>query len=80
MNMGDSNKDKKPEGVNTFVRYSGLFFQMFFIIGIFAVAGYKVDEQVDDKKMIYTAGLSLLGVIVAIYHVLKEVNQINNPK
>jgi hypothetical protein len=80
MNMEDSNKDKKPEGVNTLVRYSGLFFQMFFIIGIFAIAGYQVDEQVDNKKMIYTAGLSLLGVIVAIYHVLKEVNQINNPK
>jgi hypothetical protein len=78
--MEDSNKDNKPGNVNTFVRYSGLFFQMFFIIGIFAIAGYKVDEHVDNNKMLYTAGLSLLGVIVAIYHVLKEVNQINNQK
>ncbi|MDB5020237.1 MAG: hypothetical protein JWQ28_1364 [Pedobacter sp.] len=78
--MEDSNKNNKPEGVNTFVRYSGLFFQMFFIIGIFAVGGYSIDENIDNNKMYYTAGLSLLGVIVAIYHVLKEVNQINNQK
>jgi disulfide bond formation protein DsbB len=78
--MKDSNKDNKQAGVNSFVRYSGLFFQMFFIIGIFAVAGYKVDEYVNNNQMIYTAALSLLGVVVAIYHVLKEVNQINNPK
>jgi hypothetical protein len=78
--MEDSNKNNKPEGINTFVRYSGLFFQMFFIIGIFAVGGYSIDEHIDNNKMYYTAGLSLLGVIVAIYHVLKEVNQINNQK
>jgi disulfide bond formation protein DsbB len=78
--MKKTDKDNKPEPVNNLVRYSGLFFQMFFIIGIFAVGGYKVDEAADNKQMIYTAILSLIGVIVAIYHVLKEVNQINNPK
>jgi hypothetical protein len=78
--MKDSNKDNKPSGINTFARYSGLFFQMFFIIGIFAVGGYSIDEHVDNNQMIYTAALSLLGVIVAIYHVLKEVNQMNNEK
>lgn len=80
MHMEDSNKDKKPDGINSFVRYSGLFFQMFFIVGIFATAGYMVDEHVGDEKMLYTAALSLLGVIVSIYHVLKEVNQMNNQK
>lgn len=78
--MEDPNKEKKPTGINSYARYSGLFFQMFFIIGMFATAGYMIDEHVDNNKMMYTAGLSLLGVIVAIYHVLKEVNQINNQK
>jgi F0F1-type ATP synthase assembly protein I len=78
--MEGSKKDNKPNGVNSFARYSGLFFQMFFIIGIFAIAGYTVDEHAGNNKMYYTAGLSLLGVIVAIYHVLKEVNQMNNQK
>jgi len=78
--MKDSNKDNKPAGVNSYVRYSGLFFQMFFIIGLFAVGGYTIDEKLENKQMIYTAALSFLGVVVAIYHVLKEVNQMNNQK
>jgi hypothetical protein len=78
--MKRTDKDNKPETANNLVRYSGLFFQMFFIIGIFAIAGYKIDEAAENKQMIYTAALSLLGVVIAIYQVLKEVNQINNPK
>jgi hypothetical protein len=78
--MKRTDKDNKPEPVNSLVRYSGLFFQMFFIIGIFAFGGYKIDEATNNKQMIYTAVLSLIGVVIAIYQVLKEVNQINNPK
>jgi hypothetical protein len=46
--MKRTDKDNKPEPVNSLVRYSGLFFQMFFIIGIFAFGGYKIDEATDD--------------------------------
>jgi hypothetical protein len=78
--MKDQNNDNKRKAVSGLARYTGLFFQMFFIIGLFIVGGVQLDERTGNQQQIYTAALGLLGVVVAIYHVLREVNQINNSK
>ena len=78
--MEDPQKEIKRKQVSSYARYTGLFFQMFVIIGIFAFVGTSLDDYQQTKQPYYTAGLALLGVVVAIYQVLKEVNQMNKPK
>lgn len=47
-------------------------FQMLAIIGIFTLAGIKLDKRSGNEKQLYTAILSLAGVIIGIYTVLKD--------
>jgi len=77
--MEDPQREVKRKQVNSYVRYTGLFFQMFVIIGAFAWAGTWLDSHQKTEQPYYTAGLALLGVVVAVFQVLKEVNQLNNP-
>jgi disulfide bond formation protein DsbB len=46
--------------------------QMLVIIFIFTWAGIKLDHRAEGDKQIYTAILSLLGVLIGIYTVLKD--------
>ncbi|MCF8345586.1 MAG: AtpZ/AtpI family protein [Bacteroidales bacterium] len=46
--------------------------QMLVIIAVFTWAGSRLDQRAAIEKPIYTAVLSLLGVIIAIYTVLKD--------
>lgn len=77
--MEDPQREDKRKQVSSYVRYSGLFFQMFVIIGIFAFVGSSLDDYQNTKQPYFTAGLALLGVVIAIYQVLKEVNSLNKP-
>jgi hypothetical protein len=54
------------------MKYAGMGFQMLAIIGILTWAGVKLDHRAGNEKQIYTAILSLLGVIIGIYTVLKD--------
>lgn len=73
--MEENNNPKNRRDVNNYVKYSGMFFQMLFVIGIFAFAGYKIDAYRESRTAWFTAGLSLLGVVIAIYQILREVNK-----
>ena len=70
-------RNKKEEsqgkaGLNDYLKYAGMGFQMLAIIAIFAWAGMKLDKRSGNNTQIYTAILSLLGVIIGIYTVLKD--------
>lgn len=65
-----SSKNEKPP-FNTYIKYSGLGFQMIGIIAVFTFAGYKIDAWQHNQTPYYTAGLSLTGVILALYIVFK---------
>jgi len=47
-------------------------FQMIAIILLFYWAGSKLDERSVNEKPVYTAILSLFGVLAGLYIVLKE--------
>jgi len=47
-------------------------FQMIVIIGLMTYVGVKLDERRGGDKPLYTALLSLLGVIIALYTALKD--------
>ncbi|WP_316822273.1 AtpZ/AtpI family protein [Pedobacter gandavensis] len=69
----DPKEEKK--NVNTFAKYSSISFQMLATIGVLAFAGYKIDEYQHTKHPIYTAVLGLLGVVVSLYQVVKQLNK-----
>ncbi len=47
-------------------------FQMIIIIGLMAFAGVKLDERSENETPYFTAILSLLGVIAALYISLRD--------
>lgn len=66
----------KPQGKNTtnFVKYTGMGFQMLATIGIFAVVGYKIDQMRNSHSAVFTALLGLLGVLISLYQVVRQLN------
>jgi len=71
--MSDPNESKR--NISNFAKYSAISFQMLATIGLFAFAGHKIDEYKGTKMPLFTAGLSLLGVAVAMYQVVKQLNK-----
>ena len=68
--------DNKP--MRNYAKFTGLAFQMIAIIGGFAYAGYKIDEYRGSKTPIITAAFSLVGVVLALYQVVKQLNKNND--
>ena len=66
-NEQDENDDKP---LNAYVKYSSVGFQMIAIIGLFAFAGYKIDESAHHQVKWVTAALSLIGVFISLYIVI----------
>jgi F0F1-type ATP synthase assembly protein I len=72
--MKQENEQDKQKVVNSYLKYSGLFFQMLIVIGLFVFIGYKLDQYTHNKQSLYTAGLSLIGVVLAIFQVMRGLN------
>ena len=63
---------RNRENLSNYARYTGIAFQMTIIILIGVIGGMKMDKWLNTKKPIFTAVFSLLGVIFAIYFVIKD--------
>ncbi|MGV3510310.1 MAG: AtpZ/AtpI family protein [Sphingobacteriaceae bacterium] len=76
----NSNKPfKKRRGLlNSYAQYSAIGFQMFVIIGAFAYAGYKIDENRQAKTPLATAFFSLIGVFIGLYLVIRTIRKIKS--
>jgi F0F1-type ATP synthase assembly protein I len=59
--------------INSYAKFSGVAFQMIAVIGVFAFAGYKIDESMAHRVKWVTAVLSLIGVFIALYIVIRSV-------
>lgn len=68
--MQPDNDDNKPAG--NYAKYSGIGIQMIAIIGIFSFTGYKIDQYAGHQTQWVTALLSLTGVFVSLYIVIKS--------
>lgn len=70
MSMSDpkqDNWDKTRQRTNSYVRYSGLAFQMLGTILVFTYAGYKLDEWQQNKVPVWTLILSLFSIGGSLY-------------
>jgi len=67
-----SPKKQENKGLNDYAKYSGLAFQMVAIIAVTTWGGIKLDKLAGFHTPVFTAILSLLGVISAIYFAVKD--------
>jgi heme/copper-type cytochrome/quinol oxidase subunit 4 len=67
--------NEKKKNVNNFAKYSSISFQMLVTIGLFAFAGYKIDESKNNKTPVFATILSFIGVVVSLYMVIKQLNK-----
>jgi hypothetical protein len=63
--------DNKP--MSNYARFTGLAFQMIAIIGGFAYAGYKIDGSAGNTTKWVTAAMSLIGVFISLFIVIRSV-------
>ncbi len=76
INLHMAKDDKKEDNGNepgNIAKFSGIAFQMAAIIGIFSFAGYKIDEACHHNVKWVTAALSLIGVFISLYIVIRSV-------
>ena len=69
-NQEKSNGKKKQP--NAFLKYSSMATQMAVIIVVFAYAGIKLDEYYQNEIAYLTGLLTILGVILAMYFMIKD--------
>jgi predicted MFS family arabinose efflux permease len=67
--------DNNLKNTSTYLKFTGMAFQMIAIIGIFTYAGYKIDESAGHHVKWVTAALSLIGVFISIYVVIKSLKE-----
>lgn len=58
---------------NNYGKFMGIAFQMIVIIGLFSFAGYKIDQSANHSVKWVTAVLSLTGVFISLYIVIKSI-------
>lgn len=65
-------KPKKSAGLEQYARYSGMAFQMIFIILCGALLGQYLDKTFQLEKPLWTVFLSLIAIGMALYVALKD--------
>ena len=74
--MAENEQKDKPgieKPLNSYAKYSAMGFQMLAIISIFAFIGYKIDASANHETKWVTALLSLIGVFISLYIVIRSV-------
>ncbi|MFI0425443.1 MAG: AtpZ/AtpI family protein [Flavobacterium sp.] len=69
-----------PENKNQFNKWLALInipIQMGIVIFVFSYFGKWLDEQYGNADNTYTKIVTLIGVFLALYNVIRQVNQLN---
>lgn len=72
--------DSKKKPTNKWLALINIPFQMGLIIFGFSYLGSWLDEKYPNPEGYFLKGITLLGVFVALYNVIKQVNQLNKKK
>lgn len=78
MSPTTNNQPKKsPKQRNTvkdYLQYSGMAFEMFAIIGVFAAIGYFLDKKLQLNFPFFLLIFCLIGLSGAMYRIVKSLN------
>jgi hypothetical protein len=75
MKTGDS--DRKPSGTSAYVKYIGLSFQLFGVIGAGTWFGWWIQQKSEMKFPIWLLLFSFLSVVIAFYQLWMSAKQDN---
>ena len=67
------NTNSDNSRLQSYLKYSGLAFQMIIVLGLAAFAGIKLDAYVGNKNPWFTILFMLLGVVGSIYKIIISV-------
>jgi F0F1-type ATP synthase assembly protein I len=76
--MANKNVPKKP--LNNYIKFTTIAFQMIATIGLLSYVGWWLDFKYPNDYSAYTVIFSLLGVLISIYQVIKQVISISKDK
>lgn len=65
-------KKKLNNPFSAYAHYSGMALQMIAIIGVGTFIGYQLDEYYETEKPLFTAGFSLVSVLIAIFVIIRQ--------
>ena len=71
----DSDAATGADRMRAVAKYSGMAFQMLAAIGLSAWAGIWLDGHYRTRTPWFTIGLMLLGVLVALYQVIRSLTK-----
>ena len=74
MDSPQNQNQKKNNPLNSYAQFSGMAFQMIAIIGLGVYGGIKLDEKYPNKYRMFTLLLSLFAIGIALYNVIRQVN------
>lgn len=63
---------KYRQASNSYLKYSGMAFQMMAICAVFAISGVYLDRALSWKFPLFTVLLTMLGVFLAMYSSLRD--------
>lgn len=63
---------RKTDAVNQYLKFSGMGLQMGIVIALFAFLGHWLDKKYETETPYWTAGLALVGVLIAMYLMIKQ--------
>lgn len=63
---------KRNDGFKKWMVFSGIAFQMAFLIGIGAFIGVKLDQNFPNEYSLFTIIFSLSGVFLGLYVVIRQ--------
>jgi len=74
--MTDKNKKFDKKSLNNYIRFSGYVFQMAATILIFVLVGKYIDGKMGNEKLIVTAILSVVGVGLSLFNLIRSVRNV----
>lgn len=75
--MASTEPSRKPKPRQTYLKYSGLAFQLLGAIGIMGWLGYKLDQYLELKFPAFMLSLGFLAFGGVMYQIYRSINSDN---
>ena len=69
------NHPKDTKKVNYYIKYSGIGFQMFAIVGLGCYGGVQLNAYLGYEKPYVAVGISLLSIVVAMVYAYRQITK-----